>query len=927
MFTFVARSVMWHGLLRSVIFICLMCGSWWALSHITPFSDVHVLRSVVQDALAGSYDRLRSRDFAFALASLVVQAAGALAGTFLFTHVVLVRLAIAVARRQVRRMRGVGDFAAGYADLTRALERNAVIGHAWVEFAETLVPDERSVRNTVRPQSFINIGTAREQLAGLKMMNSIPGYFVGLGLLFTFVGLVFALNKAAASTGAGSAETMTHSLNELLSAATFKFGTSIAGLGSSLVLSLLFKVYTIAIEAGFDGLSRDLEARLVFYPPQAIAAETKIILEAQRDQLKEINSERFFSRLGESVAPGIQSAMTTAFQPMAEQLSEAVGQLSQTSQTGMDDMLQRFQDGLQDGAGAELRQLAATLGAMQGALEGVQRNLAGSGEHFSKQLSDAAYNLERLVAQAGSNLGASADSTRTMLEEVAQQLRAVFEMANRQVGETLAHSASGAAGLVEDAMSKVLTRLEAQTTAFGDTIAALHNAAAAQAEGQARTTREAGEMAAAAASQAARDAAQTMHGTIGAVASSVTSAAAQAETAMTQMVTRLDTQMSTIVAAIAGLQQSMAAQAQESSRVARDAGEVAATSASRAAQDAAQAMQGVIGEVAGSVSGAASRAEEVMAQMTAQLGAQMASFGEAVSVLQRNLAEQAEISARATREATEGATTRASQAAQQAATQAGEAMDRVTDRLDAQVATFATALEAMQRSVALQAEDSIRAAREAGGAAAASTVQAAQQAAEAMRTTIAAMTAEMRAAIDNFSGSLRTVEAAFAGQTRQVEAVSLRSRETAEVFGQVARTIQGASQPLLHTSERIAAATETMASSVRDSAGALQAGQSAASGLAERLDALLQQARDSVVAYEQRFANVDAELAQAMERFGEQVRQQQDRIGAFVIDVDKQLSVTLDRLERVMTDLSASNEELGAALTRSVQIGRLEAAE
>lgn len=247
-FAFVARSVVWHGLLRSAIFMSLVYGSWWVLSRVTPFSDVHVLRSVVQDALAGSYDRLSSRDFAFALASLVVQAAGALAVAFLIAHVVLVRLAIAVARRQVRRLRGVSDFAVGYSDLTRMLERNAVIGHAWGEFAETLVPDERAVRNTVRPQSFINIGAAREQFAGLKMMNAIPGYFVGLGLLFTFIGLVFALNKAAASTGAGSAEAMTHSLNELLSAATFKFGTSIAGLGSSLVLSLLFKVYTITIE-------------------------------------------------------------------------------------------------------------------------------------------------------------------------------------------------------------------------------------------------------------------------------------------------------------------------------------------------------------------------------------------------------------------------------------------------------------------------------------------------------------------------------------------------------------------------------------------------------------------------------------------------------------------------------------------------------
>lgn len=46
--------------------------------------------------------------------------------------------------------------------------------------------------NTVRPHTFFNPGVARERLGGLQMMNAVPGYFVGLGLLLTFIGLVFA---------------------------------------------------------------------------------------------------------------------------------------------------------------------------------------------------------------------------------------------------------------------------------------------------------------------------------------------------------------------------------------------------------------------------------------------------------------------------------------------------------------------------------------------------------------------------------------------------------------------------------------------------------------------------------------------------------------------------------------------------------------
>jgi hypothetical protein len=73
-----------------------------------------------------------------------------------------------------------------------------------------------------------------------------------------------ALDKAAGSTAAGSAEAMTESLNELLAAATFKFSTSIAGLGASLALALIFRTYQIWIEGAFDGFSRALGRRMIF---------------------------------------------------------------------------------------------------------------------------------------------------------------------------------------------------------------------------------------------------------------------------------------------------------------------------------------------------------------------------------------------------------------------------------------------------------------------------------------------------------------------------------------------------------------------------------------------------------------------------------------------------------------------------------------
>ena len=83
-------------------------------------------------------------------------------------------------------------------------------------------------------------------LSGLKLLSTIPGYFVGVGLLLTFIGLVIALSKAASGTSS-DAKSMTDALRQLLNAATFKFSTSIAGLFSSIVLSMLFSGSTSLI--------------------------------------------------------------------------------------------------------------------------------------------------------------------------------------------------------------------------------------------------------------------------------------------------------------------------------------------------------------------------------------------------------------------------------------------------------------------------------------------------------------------------------------------------------------------------------------------------------------------------------------------------------------------------------------------------------
>src|SRR5690606_35108051 len=146
----------------------------------------------------------------------------------------------------------------------------------------------------------------------------IPGYFVGIGLLLTFIGLVLALNEAATAVTAADASGMQDATRRLLQVATFKFATSIAGLGASILLSIWFRLLLSIIEGRLELLCKTIEQKLRYTAPQSITAQMNETLAGQLTELKQINSADFFSRMGESLSPQIQSALSVAMGPVSQ---------------------------------------------------------------------------------------------------------------------------------------------------------------------------------------------------------------------------------------------------------------------------------------------------------------------------------------------------------------------------------------------------------------------------------------------------------------------------------------------------------------------------------------------------------------------------------------------------------------------------------
>jgi hypothetical protein len=463
-----SRRIIWTWAFRALIFT----GAFFVVAGLVYRSHgqmpVAAVLNVLAQASRGDPSSFTKQAFAVSLAWLLGAAAFGFAAAYLVCHVLLTSLSLREARRLVSACPNPLAFSEKFDDISMALEAHPLIGHAWTGFSRTCLPNKRVVRNTVRPNAYFNLTGLRERLPGLKVMQAIPGYFVGLGLLLTFIGLVLALSKAAEGTtqaqlaaGAGSAA-MQGALRELLHAATFKFSTSIAGLAASIALSFIFKLYNIGVESALSQFCETLEKRLSYLAPQEVSTQIQTTLDGQLAELKAITGGEFFARLGQEIGPPLQ----TALQPLIEELQNAVGDLKANSQSGLSDMLQGFLEKLQGGAGTELRELTQTLKAMQDALEQQRQGLLGSGADFSLRMSQAAADLSGLVRTAGENLDDASARNRDALEKILTKLTATFGALNETVGRNVAESAAGASGLIEETMSRVLDKLEAQIGAL-----------------------------------------------------------------------------------------------------------------------------------------------------------------------------------------------------------------------------------------------------------------------------------------------------------------------------------------------------------------------------------------------------------------------------------------------------------------------------
>lgn len=228
------------------------------------------------------------------------------------------RRSLARAIELVDKGEGTAGFKQRFPAIFAGLAEDPVLGRAWRSYAASLtaVPGNDQAIGAPRPPrtAFDDRLLARVGL-NLRFYQAVPNMLVGLGLLFTFMGLVAALHFASAGVTAADIREAQGALRELLAAATFKFVTSIAGLAASLVFSWREKVHLHAAQAEIRRFCALLEERLVPLTPEGLMVTQ--IEETRRINQRLVQLGRsLIVRVPEGVEARLADELTLATRPL-----------------------------------------------------------------------------------------------------------------------------------------------------------------------------------------------------------------------------------------------------------------------------------------------------------------------------------------------------------------------------------------------------------------------------------------------------------------------------------------------------------------------------------------------------------------------------------------------------------------------------------
>ena len=370
-------------------------------------------------------------------------------------------------------------------ELENKFARKGELTEAWQEFENSLITRQRDenqgvIYKTDEASLFFSEDRLLGQYMNLRYWNSIPALLVGLGILGTFVGLVWGLIPFS-SIDFTKTEEIQEAIRELLSGVSTAFVTSVWGMLASLLFNGLEKWGIGRVSRAIANLQRALDRlftlttqeEISFRQEDELAQQTQALKSFSTDLANDIKSamaegrQQILTELHN--APGaFSNAIVEQLAPSLDKLNEAIEELreqkEESSADAIGQLIEQFQDSLSTSTVTQMEELAKTVGDASQSLMNLpnqmEQMIGGVGEQIDQSRQLLAESSEAQTAQMRSmmdgmlnafqgtidtqqaGLSETTDSVNEQMKQVASDIRNLLESAanraDKQLGQRMA---------------------------------------------------------------------------------------------------------------------------------------------------------------------------------------------------------------------------------------------------------------------------------------------------------------------------------------------------------------------------------------------------------------------------------------------------------------------------------------------------------
>ncbi len=374
--------------------------------------------------------------------------------------------------------------------LKSEFERKTIFKEAWQEFEDSLVTrkpikigneNEEIVYKTDEASFFFSEDRLLGQYMNLRFWNNIPAILVGLGILGTFIGLVWGLIPFS-GIDFGQTREIQGAIKILLSGVSTAFVTSVWGMVTSLFFNGIEKLAIGGVSSEIANLQRSLDKLFRLTTQQEIAIQ-------QEDQLEQQTAifQTLFTDLGERITEDIKSAMVEGRQEILHELNKTVEAFSTTisdrltrileelkkaieelrqqkeesSAEAIKDLIEKFQESLSSSTVTQMEELAKTVGEASQSLKDLPEQIAVMIASVQAQINET----RRLLSETSQE---QIDQMKQMMGEMINTLQSAVKLAASQTGEQLNEQTEKIKTVSEESIQTLQTTIAglSQTIAF-----------------------------------------------------------------------------------------------------------------------------------------------------------------------------------------------------------------------------------------------------------------------------------------------------------------------------------------------------------------------------------------------------------------------------------------------------------------------------